>query len=77
MKLSVNKATLTGLCARNCATIQQVLILEVAFGPRKATWPFEKPAPGLRKVSCLFSVPGGANSVRTRIDQGGPYYFYR
>ena len=77
MKLSVNKATLTGLCARNCATIQQVFILEFAFGPRKATGPFEKPAPGSRKVSCLFSVPGGANSVRTRIDQGGPYYFYR
>ena len=70
MKLSVSKATLTGLCARNCATVQQVLILEFAFGPRK-------PAPGSRKVSCLFSVPGGANSVRTRIDQGGPYYFYR
>ena len=77
MKLSVNKATLTGLCARNCATIQQVFILEFAFGPRKATGPFEKPAPGSRKVSCLFSVPDGANSVRTRIDQGGPYYFYR
>ena len=77
MKLSVNKATLTGLCARNCTTIQQVFMLEFAFGPRKATGPFQKPAPGSTKVSCLFSVPGGANSVRTRIDQGGPYYFYR
>ena len=26
IKLSVNKAELAGLCARNCATIQQVLI---------------------------------------------------
>ena len=77
MKLSVNEATLTGLCARNCATIQQVLVLKFAFGPRKATGPFEKPAPGSRKVSCLFSMPGGANSVKTRISQGGPYYFCR
>ena len=77
MKLSVNEATLTGMCARNCATIQQVLVLKFAFGPRKATRPFEKPAPGSSKVSCLFSMPGGANSVRTRIDQDGPYYFYR
>ena len=35
MKLSVNKAKLTGLWARNCATIQQVLILKFAFGPEK------------------------------------------
>ena len=35
MKLSVNEAKLTGLCARNCATIQQVLILKFAFGPEK------------------------------------------
>ena len=33
MKLSVNETKLTGLCARNCATIQQVLILK--FGPEK------------------------------------------
>ena len=46
MKLSVNEATLTGMCARNCATSQQVLVLKFAFGPRKATGPFEKPAPG-------------------------------
>ena len=35
MKLSVNEAILTGLWARNCATIQQVLILKFAFGPEK------------------------------------------
>ena len=35
MKLSFNKAKLTGLWARNCATIQQVLILKFAFGPEK------------------------------------------
>ena len=34
-KLSVNEAKLTGLWARNCATIQQVLILKFAFGPEK------------------------------------------
>ena len=35
MKLSVNKAKLTGLWARNCTTIQQVLFLKIAFGPEK------------------------------------------
>ena len=35
MKLSVNEAKLTGLWARNCATIQLVLILKFAFGPEK------------------------------------------
>ena len=35
MKLSVNEAKLTGLWARNRATIQLVLILKFAFGPEK------------------------------------------
>ena len=35
MKLLINEAKLTGLWARNCATIQQVLILKFAFGPEK------------------------------------------
>ena len=35
MKLSVNEAKLTGLWARNWATIQQVLILKFALGPEK------------------------------------------
>ena len=35
MKLSVNKAKLTGLWATNCATIQLVLILNFTFGPEK------------------------------------------
>ena len=35
MKLSVNKAKLTGLWARNCATIQLVLISKFTFGPEK------------------------------------------
>ena len=35
MKLSVEEAKLTGLCATNCATIQLVWILKVAFGPEK------------------------------------------
>ena len=32
MKLSINEAILTNLLARNCAIIQQVLILKFAFG---------------------------------------------
>ena len=35
IKLSVNEAKLTGLCARNCANIQQVLTLKLAFGLKK------------------------------------------
>ena len=35
MKLSVNEAKLTGLWARNCATIQKVLIWNFAFGHKK------------------------------------------
>ena len=35
MKLSVKEAKLTGLWARNCATIQQVLILKSTSGPEK------------------------------------------
>ena len=35
MKLSINEAKLTGLWARNCAAIKQVLILKFAFGPEK------------------------------------------
>ena len=33
MDLSVNEEKLTGVWARNCDTIQQVLILKFAFGP--------------------------------------------
>ena len=46
MKVSVNKAKLNGLWARNCATIQQVLISKFAFGPEK-----KKKAPDRRLVS--------------------------
>jgi len=35
MKLSVDEAKLTGLRARNCATIKVVWILKFAFGPEK------------------------------------------
>ena len=34
MKPSDNEAKLTGVWARNCATVQQVLILKFAFGPK-------------------------------------------
>ena len=35
MKLSVNEAKLTNLWAVNCATIQKVWILKIAFRPEK------------------------------------------
>ena len=35
MKLSVNKAKLTGLCARDSANIQQALILKFVLEPEK------------------------------------------
>ena len=35
MKLSVNDLKLTDLWVRNCATIQQVWMLQFAFGPEK------------------------------------------
>ena len=46
MKLSVNKPKSSGLLTRNCATIQQFLISEFAFGPEKLPDSFEKRAPG-------------------------------
>ena len=45
MKLLVNEAKLTGLRARNCGTIQQVLILKFVFGPEKL--------PGLSRKGAL------------------------
>ena len=50
MKLSVNKAKLTGLCARDSANIQQVLILKFVLEAEKF--------PGLSRretVPCLFA----------------------
>ena len=35
MESSVNEAALTGLWARNCPSIQQILMLKFAFGPEK------------------------------------------
>ena len=35
LKLSVNEANFRGFRARNCATIEQVLILNFVFGPEK------------------------------------------
>ena len=48
MKLSINEAKLTGLWARNCAIIQQVLILKFAFGPEKF--------PGLSRNEPIFAM---------------------
>ena len=50
MKLSVNEAKLTGLLARNCATIQQFFISKFSFGPKNLRClvfgAFMKRAPG-------------------------------
>ena len=43
-KLSVNEAKLSGFWARNCAPIQQVLILKFALGPHKLPASWEKRA---------------------------------
>ena len=48
MELSVIKTIWTALWARNCANIQQVLILKFAFGPEKFSGSFEKWAPDPR-----------------------------
>ena len=53
MKLSVNEAKLAGLRARNCTTIQQVLILKFAFGPEKFSAAFEKQATGTTHYEAL------------------------
>ena len=52
MKLSVNEGKLTGLWARNFATIQLVLISEFAFRP------VEKRAPVLVQRFCFFFFSG-------------------
>ena len=56
MKLSVDEAKLTGLWARNCATIQQALISKFVFRARKVIGTFETRAPGARfwKVPVTF-----------------------
>ena len=48
MELSVIETIWTALWARNCANIQQVLILKFAFGPEKFSGSFEKWAPDPR-----------------------------
>ena len=48
MKVSINEAKLTGLWARNCAIIQQVLILKFVFGPEKF--------PGLSRNEPIFTM---------------------
>ena len=53
MKSSVHEVKLTGLWARNCATIQQVLISNFTFGPEKL--------PGLSKNGPLVSSSRGGS----------------
>jgi len=49
-KLSVNKAKSTCLWARNCSTIQTVLILKFAFGAKKFAGTFERLAPYVKAL---------------------------
>ena len=63
MKLSVNEAKLIDLWARNCATIQQVLILKFAFGPEKF---FLKRAPGPSLETCRLHEYYSSDWIKLR-----------
>ena len=66
MKLSINEAKLTGLWARNCAAIKQVLILKFAFGPEKLPELSKKgpwTGPGRRQKSSLAFIQSPPNTV--------------
>ena len=54
MKLYVNEAKLTGLWARKCASIQQVLILKFVFeSEHEVSGSVEKRAPGRHSTTGL------------------------
>ena len=53
MKLSVNKAKLSGLWTRNCADIPQVWNLKFAFRPKKGFLAFQEMGP--RREFCIIS----------------------
>ena len=57
MRVSVNKAKLTGLWAKNCANIQLALITKIAFGPNKS--------PGLSRNGPQRSVSRALSTVST------------
>ena len=61
MKLSVNEDEFTGLCTRNFATKQQVLILEFAFGPE------ELPGACFSKVP-IINGPGKLSPFSLKIE---------
>ena len=67
MKLTVNEAKLTGVCAMNCVTIQQVLILKFTFGPEEL--PSLSPRNGPRlwfSVSCLLFYCRNDSEAQTK-----------
>ena len=66
MKLSVNEAKLTGLWARNCATIQQALISKFAFRARKVIGTFETRAPRPANIKESLSKNRESDPVRDR-----------
>ena len=49
MKLSLNEAKLTGFCAKNIVTFQQIWVLKFAFGPEKF--------PGLSRNGSPVTLP--------------------
>ena len=54
IKFSVNERKFTGLWAKNCDTIQQVLISKFAVHTRKVIGPFEKQAPAPGKLKSCY-----------------------
>ena len=68
MKLLVNDAKLTGLWARNLATIQQVLILTFAFGPVKFPGVSRNRPCSIPECFANFNVISDTNHVLTSTD---------
>ena len=60
MKLEVNE----GLWARNCATIQQVVVLKFAFGRKKFPGLSRKGAPAQKCQSYLFTTHHFSNTSK-------------
>ena len=58
MKLSVNETKLNSLWARNCATIQQVVILKFAFAPENFPGLSRNRSLGLVHRACLVGKSG-------------------
>ena len=73
MKLSINEAKLSGLWARNCAAIKQVLILKFAFGPEKLP-ELSKNGP-LDRTRETAEIEPGVYTVAAKYRHGPTYFF--